>query len=286
LLSFLITATKIAAQVNFYFSSNIIFTEGKMKQFIVTSQTGKRLIGKALAVNPTVVNAAKNNTLVIIAGTTNGYIAEELLKNLNIERFSRKHFFRGLTLPPAMQLSTEGRLFDESKFPGDVVITRGEWQKGKTINDIADNLKEGDVIIKGANALNLEQKQAAVLIGHPKAGTIGVSLPVVVGRRVKLIVAAGLEKRVNGNLNAIAEKINTPGNTGYRLLPIPGQVFTELDAITQLTGATAELIASGGICGAEGAVYLAICGSKEQEEAAEKLFNQIAAEPSFDSNQL
>src|SRR3989304_8029459 len=106
-----------------------------MKQFIVTSSTGKRLIGKALAVNPAVQKAAKNGTLVIIAGTTNGYIVEELLKNLNIEGFSRKHFFRGLTLPPAMRLSSEGRLVDESKFPGDAVITKGEWQKGKTIID-------------------------------------------------------------------------------------------------------------------------------------------------------
>lgn len=257
-----------------------------MKQFLITSQAGKRLIGKALAVNPTVVNAAKNNTLVIIAGTTNGYVAEELLKQLNINGFSRKHFFRGLTLPPNLQLSTEGRLIDESKFPGDVIITKGKWQKGQTINDIADSLKEDDVIIKGANALNLKHKQAAVLIGHPKAGTIGITIPAVVGRRVKLIIAAGLEKRVHDNLHTLAEKINTPGNTGYRLLPIPGQIFTELDAITQLTGATADLIASGGTCGAEGAVYLSVYGSKEQEKTAEKLLNQINTEPLFVSNQL
>jgi hypothetical protein len=255
-----------------------------MKQLLITTQAGKRLIGKALATNPTVVNAAKNNTLVIIAGTTNGYIAEDLLKHLNIPGFSKKRFFRGLTLPPTIHLSSEGRLIDESQFPGDVIITKGQWQKEKTLNDIADNLTEGDVIIKGANAINLEHKQAAVLIGHPKAGTIGLTLPVVVGRRVKLIVATGLEKRVNDSLHTLAEDINTPGNTGYRLLSIPGQIFTELDAITQLTGATAKLIASGGICGAEGAVYLASSGSKEQEEATEKLFNQIATEPSFDLN--
>ncbi len=257
-----------------------------MKQFIVTSSAGKRLIGKALAHNPTVQDAAKNGTLVIIAGTTNGYVAEELLKTLNIEGFSRKHFFRGLTLPPAMRLSAEGRLVDENQFPGDVIITKGEWQKGKTINDVADSLKEGDVIIKGANALNLERKQAALLIGHPKAGTIGVSLPIVFGRRIKLIIAVGLEKRVNGDLQCLSEKINTPGAGGYRLMPIPGQVFTELDAIKQLTGASAELIAAGGICGAEGAVYLGIWGTKEQQEAAEKLLGQVTVEPTFDSSYL
>jgi hypothetical protein len=257
-----------------------------MKQFIITSSSGKRLIGKALAQNPTVVNAAKNSTLVIIAGTTNGYVAEEILKNLDINGFSRKHFFRGLTLPPAMRLSAEGRLVDESNFPGDVVITKGQWQKGKTINEVVDSLKEGDVIIKGANALDLERKQAAILIGHPKAGTIGVSLPVVVGRRVKLFVAVGLEKRVNCDLHELSEKVNAPNAGGYRLLPIPGQVFTELDAIKELTGASAELIAAGGTCGAEGAVYIGVWGTKEQEESAEKLFSQVAVEPPFDSSYL
>jgi hypothetical protein len=257
-----------------------------MRQFIVTSSAGKRLIGKALAQNPTVVNAAKNGALVIIAGTTNGYVAEELLKTLNINGFSRKHFFRGLTLPPSMRLSAEGRLVDESKFLGDVVVTKGQWQKGKTINDVVDSLKEGDVIIKGANALDLEHKQAAILIGHPKAGTIGVSLPAVIGRRIKLIVAVGLEKRITGDLHVLAEKINAPGSIGYRLLPIPGQVITELDAIAQLTGASAELISAGGICGAEGAVYLGVWGTKEQEKAAEALFAEVAVEPAFDSSYL
>ena len=174
----------------------------------------------------------------------------------------------------------------KANFPGDVVITKGEWQKGKTITDVADSLKEGDVILKGANAVDLENKQAAILIGHPKAGTIGVSLPAVIGRRVKLIVPVGVEKRINGNLHDLAEKINAPGAGGYRLLPIPGQVFTELDAFTQLTGASAELIAAGGVCGAEGAVYIAVSGTKEQEEAAEKLYAQVAAEPAFDSSYL
>jgi hypothetical protein len=252
-----------------------------MKQFIVTSSAGKRLIAKALASNQTVLNAAKDGTLVIIAGTTNGYVAVEVLKTLEIEGFSRKHFFRGVTLPPNKAVTPEGRLADETKFSGDVVITKGVWRKGKTINDVVDDLVEGDVILKGANAIDLERKQAAVLIGHPKAGTIAVALQAVVGRRVRLIIPVGLEKRVNGNLFELAEKLNVPGASGYRLLPIPGQVFTEIQAVNQLTGATAELIAAGGVCGAEGCCMLAVVGTEEQERAAEKLFAQVVSEPAF-----
>ena len=198
-----------------------------MKQFLVTPQAGKRLIARTLANHPAIIKALKNGTLVIVAGTTNGYVAEEILKTHKISNdFSRKHFFRGITIPPTKTVTSEGRLSDESKFPGDIVIAKAVWEKGKTIADVIDDLKEGDVILKGANALDLTRKQAAILIGHPKAGTIGLALPAVVGRRVKLTIPVGLEKRVNGDLNRIAEKLNAPGLVGYRLLPVPGEVFT------------------------------------------------------------
>ncbi len=253
-----------------------------VKQFIVTPSAGKRLIAKALASHVAVSNALKNGTLVIIAGTTNGYVAEEILKALGAaDGFSRKRFFRGITLPPGSDVTSEGRLSDESKFPGDVVITKGEWRKGKTIVDIIDELKEGDVILKGANAVDLHRKQAAILIGHPKAGTIAVALQAVLGRRAKLIIPVGLEKRVNGDLFCIAEKVNEPGTDGTRLLPSPGQVFTEIDAVHLLTGATAELIAGGGVSGAEGSCWLAVTGTEEQEEAAETLLASVVSEPAF-----
>jgi hypothetical protein len=252
-----------------------------MKQLLFTPSAGKRLIAKALAQNPTVLSALKKGTLVIVAGTTNGYVAEEILKQLKIEGFSKSNFFRGLTLPPGGAITFEGRLNDESKFPGDVVITNGEWQKGKTIADVVDDLKEGDVILKGANALNIEKKQAAVLIGHPKAGTISFIMQAVAGRRTKLIVPVGLEKRVNADLYTLTEKINSPEASGYRMYLVPGQVFTEIEAIKQLSGANAELMAAGGICGAEGSYSLAVTGTEPQENYAEKLWKTVASELSF-----
>jgi len=42
-----------------------------------------------------------------------------------------------------------------------------------------NHLKEGDIILKGANALDMSRRQAAILIGHPKAGTIGIVLQAV-----------------------------------------------------------------------------------------------------------
>jgi len=254
-----------------------------MKQYVLTPAAGKRLIGKALAIHPVVTPVLKKGTLVIVAGTTNGYAAEEILGSIGQEKeFNRKGFFRGVTLPPSRNRTASEGASDESGFPGDVVITNGVWEKGKTIYDVVDDLKKGDLILKGANAVDVLHKRAAILIGHPKAGTIGAAMRAVYGRRVQLILPAGLEKRVDGDLDLIAKKINAPSSTGLRFLPAPGQVFTEIDAIELLTGAKAEMIAGGGVCGAEGSIWLAVSGSKNQMKEVESVIKMIISEPAFE----
>jgi hypothetical protein len=210
-------------------------------------------------------------------------VAEEILNSIGqAEGFSRRRFFRGIVLPPWYKTTEDGRLADQSGFPGDVVVVKGVWQKGKTIFDVTDDLSEGDVMLKGANALDLARRQAGVLIGHPKGGTILAALQATVGRRVSLILPVGLEKRVPGDLNELARKLNAPGASGPRLLPVPGEVFTEIDAIRLLTGTDAELVAAGGVCGAEGSVWLALQGSPSQEEAAKKLLKKASEETGFE----
>jgi hypothetical protein len=254
-----------------------------MKQYVLTPAAGKRLIAKALVVHPVVSSVLKTGTLVIVAGTTNSYVAEEILAFIGQEKeFTRKGFYRGISLPPSRPTTDTGRTPDESGFPGDVIITNGIWQKGQTIFDVVDDLKQGDLILKGANALDLLHKRAAILIGHPKAGTIGAALQAVVGRRVQLILPVGLEKRIGGDLDIIAQKMNAPASKGLRFLPAPGQVFTEIEAINLLTGAEAEIIAGGGVCGAEGSVWLAVSGTEDQMKKVESVLKLIISEPAFE----
>lgn len=253
-----------------------------MFQIVLTIAAGKRLIAKAVAAHPAIQAALRSGTIVIIAGTTNGYVAEEVLALAGqAEGFSRRRFFRGITLPPHIPATEAGRLPDETGFPGDVVIVKGEWRQGKTIFDIVDDLKEGDVILKGANSLDLSHKRAAILIGDRRGGTTVAFLQAVVGRRVRLLLPVGLEKRISGNLDELAAKLNAPGAHGARLLPVPGEVVSEIEAISILSGATAELVAGGGVCGAEGSVWLAISGKSEEEKRAKELIESLAKEPSF-----
>ena len=243
-----------------------------MKQFVVTSSMGKRLIAKAIVEHPAVQATLKSGTLVIVAGTTNGYVAEEILSATGqVVDFSRRGFRRGLTIPPGAKAPAD--------FIGDVILVDGVWRKGKQIFDVVEDLTESDVILKGANALDPCLRKAAVLIGHPQAGTAGAAIPAVTGRRVRLIVPVGLEKRVYEDIDELAAFLNASGGEGPRMLPLPGEVFTELDAIRLLTGAEARLVAAGGVFGAEGACWIAVSGEESEVARTSELMAGIAKEP-------
>jgi hypothetical protein len=248
------------------------------KQFLITIPAGKRLIAKAVTALEQIKRALETNTIAIVAGTTNAYIAEELLGIIGKKGdFSRNHFFRGVTTAPGKSIKPGGESFLNS----DIVIEKGSWQKGKTIFDAAPELGSGDIILKGANAVNALRTQAGILIGNPTLGTSNSILQAVIGKRAELILPIGLEKRVPGDINQIAAMLNHPGASGLRMLPVNGTIITELEAIELLTGATAELIASGGICGAEGGYWLAVSGTKEQLKTVSGLYDLIANEPPF-----
>jgi hypothetical protein len=243
-----------------------------MKQFNLTTVMGKRLIGKGMAQHPDIQRVLQKGTLLIVAGTTNGYVAEEILMALGqADRFSRVGFRRGVTV-------AQGAKLPKADLAGDVVIVDGQWQPGKTVFDVAESLKAGDVVLKGGNAFD-PYGQAAVQIGHPQGGTVMAVVPAVIGRRVQLIVPIGLEKRVFDDIHTLSMRVNDPATDGPRLMPLPGEIFTELDAIQLLTGVEPILIAGGGIFGAEGSAWIGVSGTEEQVAVAAELIKSVSGEP-------
>ena len=98
-----------------------------MKQFLLTPSMGKRLIGRAMARHPSVRKVLKKGTLVIVAGTTNGYVAEEVLGAIGqAEGFSRKGFRRGTVVPPHFDAASIA-----ARLEGDVVITDEPVEMGR-----------------------------------------------------------------------------------------------------------------------------------------------------------
>lgn len=243
-------------------------------QISLTPAAGKQLIALALARNEQLLNAAKNRCVVIVAGTTNTYIAKAVLEAIGENGFTGRHFFRGI-------VSGQPVPSDLPEMDGDVVIEKGKWVHGKTIQEVAPTLKTGDIILKGANAVELKTGDAAVLIGHPAGGTLAGIMEASIGRRVQVIVPVGVEKRVDGPISRLCSLCNDPQASGVRLAPAPGKAYTEIDAICELTGAQATLIAAGGICGYEGIAWFQCSGTEEQLEQAEQLWQKVKNTPSF-----
>jgi hypothetical protein len=140
-------------------------------QFYLTPSAGKRLIAKAVLLLPEVKKALTEGTVVVIMGTTNAYIANEVLKRACSEdRIAFKEFHRGISLPPSY-------VRQPANMRGDLVVEKGVPSFTAELDAACAKLKESDVIFKGANAVNLELNQAGVLIGARETfGTAGIAL--------------------------------------------------------------------------------------------------------------
>jgi hypothetical protein len=68
--------SSVARKVSFPITFEAV--EEPLRQFVVSPAAGKRLIAERLAVHP-VLRGALTSGAVVVAGTTNGYVAEELL---------------------------------------------------------------------------------------------------------------------------------------------------------------------------------------------------------------
>ena len=241
---------------------------------VLTVAETKRLIAKGVVKLGIVQKALREGTVAIAKGTTNAYIVEELLG----KPIQRTDYCTGVTLPA--KGGPKGAT--SSKIP-DVVLKKGQPVAVAAVEAIKE-MGEGDVFIKGANALNYERGQAGLLIGHPTGGTIGAVLGTIVARRIALVIPVGLEKSVPVDLveaarRAAADPVRE-GNVPM-LWPVTGHIFTEIEAIQALAMAKATPIGAGGIGGAEGAIRLLVEGTPVQVASAATLFESIHGEPAF-----
>ena len=244
----------------------------KLETVLTVSQS-KRLIAHGVKKHPLVKTAFNIGTIGICRGTTCSYVAEEFLEHY-LEPFS---YTTGLIFPR--------KPFPEIKTPKstihDIIIRRGEiYMDGETAVEAAQNMKPGDVIIKGANALNYSKGIAGCLISHPRGGTVGGFWGLMYGRKIRLVIPVGLEKEIACDIVAVSN-VSMEENPGSALMPMTGTIITEIEAIKILTGAHAYQIAGGGIRGAEGAVRLLIEGTSDQINEVKKIISEIEQEGPF-----
>jgi hypothetical protein len=240
-------------------------------QISLTPAESKRLIAKAVAKLPEVQRAFKKGTVIIGVGTTNAYVAEELLGR----KIERERFVAGAVLPKGTSVIPAEKRLKE------IVIQKGKIVDAR-MDDMLLDLTSNDVFIKGANALDATGT-AGVFLANRVGGTVGRSLGVLMSRGVNLIVPVGLEKFIPGLVKDVAltagiDKTKFSTGVPVGVMPLAGRVITELEAIRILSGADAVVIGKGGISGAEGSVTLVVRGTDGQLRKVEKLVVEIKGE--------
>lgn len=162
-----------------------------------------------------------------------------------------------------------------------MLLLKTEYGRKEKLFDVVKQLEKNDIIVKGANAVDIINQKAGILIGHPQGETIVASLQAIAGKRTRLIIPVGLEKRVPQNIDLTAQILNSPECTGPRFIPVQGEIVTELEAIRILYNAKTHLTAAGGVCGAEGSVWIYIDAPAERMDFIKKDLETVLYEKPF-----
>ncbi|MDH7571658.1 MAG: hypothetical protein QHJ73_18930 [Armatimonadota bacterium] len=239
---------------------------------VLTPSESKRLLGKAVAALPEVRAALDTGRVIIGNGSTNAFVAEEIVK----ERVSPLRYCAGAIF--------EGKL---NVVPADERLSPYCLEKGQVVRkpwtDFLMEFEAGDVFVKGGNAVD-PTGAVGVLVFDKAGGTIGKALPVVTARGAHLIMPVGLEKLVPSV--AAAARACHPQRIVAGMGGVPGlipvvnaRVITEVEAFRVLANVDAVPLAAGGAAGCEGSVVLALVGARADVERAYAVAESVKGEP-------
>jgi hypothetical protein len=240
--------------------------------FTLTSSESKRLLGKAIAALPEVQHAKAHGYLVVGRGSTNAFLIEELMNStMDKERYVAGQIIKGFLCVLGNDLRSKPVTFHK----GEVLAV----EPGSVI----DKLVPGDILIKGANAID-PYGNVGVLMAGPGGGTMGQFYMALKTQGVETIYPVGLEKLIPSVEEAAryGGKMMLGRTIGCRVgmaCVADGRVITEIEAINILFGLNAVHYASGGWGGAEGSVTLIVEGDDEDVNKCLDFVEKIKGEP-------
>lgn len=231
----------------------------------------KRLIAKAVAALPEIRWAMENGRIIIGNGTTNAFVAEELLGR-DVPKYSYAAGYIGRN-----PWSTED---NERLAPFCLELGQPIEADAKVF---IRSFEGRDCFIKGANAVDPEGT-VGILMANDLGGTIGMALGLMTARGANLIMPVGLEKLV-AHVPSISPLcgitcLNYSTGKLCGLMPVSqGLVVTEIEALAILARVQATHVASGGIGGGEGSVVLVIEGADADVKFAFDMVDKLKGEP-------
>ncbi len=246
--------------------------------FTLTPYESRRLIAKAVLETKEVKTARKKAYLILNGGTTNGYIAQELLGR---DAVDPQKFTAGISTHRLLCVTDA-----DQRFPFPLVFYKGA-RSSKTPLEALKDFHVETVIIKGGNAVDSEGNVGVITSGFD-GGTFASTYGTVTSQGLTYLFPVGLEKMVASVREAASWTgaktldISLGADFGmFCISPVRGKVITEIEALNLLTGVEAKHIASGGIGESAGSVVLIIRGDTKAVNKAVALIKSIKGEPAL-----
>ena len=244
--------------------------------FTLIPVESKRLIAKAVVQMEEIKIAKQEAYIVLNGGTTNGYIAQEMLGMRDLE----PQKFTAGTNTHRLLCVTDA----DKRTPFPIILYKGEGSS-KTIPDVLQDFHIETVLIKGANAVDPEGNVGVISSGFD-GGTIGATYGTAFSQGLKDIFAVGLEKLVasvkEASAWAGAKTLDYTMGADFGIFCIPnGTVVTEIEALKILADVEAKHVASGGVGESAGAVVLVIKGEEANVRKAISIVESIKGEPAL-----
>lgn len=226
-------------------------------QVTVTVPAGKRLIARAIAALPDVKKALVEGKILLKGGTTVSAVAEELI---------------GSPLRISGRITARGTVSgdkDLSSFPHSILLHDGEVENvDKKLAETVAGMGSSDIAICGANLVDV-QKRAAMMAGSPLGGAPGQVVSTLEAEGITTYIAAGLEKfapcfREEAIRACGRKRIDTAMGMAVGLIPIPGCLISELEALSILADVESCIIGRGGVRDGEGSTTFVISGEKTE----------------------
>lgn len=241
---------------------------------ILNPAQSRRLVAKGAIASPIVQNAYNNGIVIIARGITNAFVSEELF-NISIENkanqtagFVGSGATNSTTTPPPCTWH---------------VIEKGKVLKDADSNVEVTRFKKGDVVIKGANAID-HTGLTGTYASSLKTGTMGAMWPYVTSRGGEFIIPVSLEKMVpcvmTASQNTGVYHFDYTMGLPAKIVVLPdAKAITEIEAMAILFGIKAYHVGSGGVAGSEGSVHLTLEGDEDKVKAAFELVESFKDEP-------
>ena len=238
---------------------------------VLNPTTAKRLIAQGVAAHPIVAQAMRRGTVVVTLGTTNGFVASELLGDpIDQGAFAAGMIDDRWNVNARLGEATDLVLKDGVQIPFD--------EKA-----VLSNLTAGDVVIKGGNALD-PFGTVGVLLAAATGGTVGRYIPTAIARGVDIVIPISVTKSVHTSIADLAHdlgsrRLGLAMGLPCGMYPLTGHLVSEIEALGLLFEVRTTHVCSNGIGLGRGSVSLLIEGEEESVRAAFDRIQQLSGLP-------